>query len=449
MSWHVITRVGPEDDYSPELDSSEPRLITAIDRPGATFSVPNHIQRDFRPILYRKPSPKVLDLLRLSMSVYSADHCIRRETADDGWTRDIVLHLPVHHIRLWKRARTRLTSVLNFLSGDRWTIELRKHDYSPSFPKLQKGRQRPDRVTLFSGGLDSLIGAIDLLERGHRVVLVGHYGAGMTHQFQHDLATKLEKAYPDSVKAVLTYVDPPHIQNAEREITKRTRSLLFLMLGLTAADCVGSEVPVDVAENGLITLNVPMTDSRNGSLSTRTTHPHFVEELKELLAALNLKHPIDFPYRTQTKGEMLTNCSNRRLIRKLSKRSMSCAHPEAARWAGASPGTHCGHCVPCLIRRASMYAAGFDDADYTCDVITNPSDHATKSGRDFRAMQIAANRFAQTERDRDAFDILNSGPIPFTELEDYVAVYRNGMKELRQFLEQSRKPKSKRSRRKR
>lgn len=448
MSWHVIARVGPDDDYIPSMGDSEPRLVTAIDQPGAAFSVPNHIHQDFRSILFRKPSPRVQDLLRLSMSVYSADHCIRRETADDGWTRDIILHLPVHHIRLWNSAKTRLTRMLSFLSGDRWTIELRKHEYSPTFAALRKEKPRPDRVTLFSGGLDSLIGAIDLLERGHRVVLVGHYGAGMTHQFQHDLATRLEKKYPESVRTVLTYVDPPHIKDSERETTKRTRSLLFLMLGLTAADCVGAEVPLNVAENGLITLNVPMTDSRNGSLSTRTTHPHFVSELKGLLATLNVKHPIDFPHRTLTKGQMLTDCVNRRLIRTLAKRSMSCAHPEAARWAGVSPGTHCGYCVPCLIRRASMYAAGFDDAEYAYDVLTHPPDHTTKSGRDFRALQIAVSRFSQTERDRDYFDIQNSGPIPFDELNDYVGVYRNGMAELKQFLEQSRKPKAKRRRKK-
>ena len=441
--------MGPNDHYSPQLEDSDPRLVTAIDQPGAAFSVPNHIHQDFKSILYRKPSARVLDLLRLSMSVYSADHCIHRETADDGWTREIVLHLPVHNIGLWKRARARVTRMLNFLSGDRWTVELRKHDYSPSFSKMRRERSRPDRVTLFSGGLDSLIGAIDLLEDGHRAVLVGHYGAGMTHQFQNELANRLKREYPDSVDPVLTYVDPPHILNSEREITKRTRSLLFLMLGLTAADCVGANVPIDVAENGLITLNVPMTDSRNGSLSTRTTHPHFVSQLKGLLAALNVKHPIEFSYHALTKGQMLRNCANQKLIKELAKESMSCAHPEAARWDGYSPGTHCGHCIPCLIRRASMHAAGFEDADYACDVLTRPPDYGKKSGRDLRALRIAVSRFSQTERDRDAFDVMNSGPIPIDELDDYLAVYRNGMQELDRFLHpQQKSAKKKRVRRK-
>ena len=50
---------------------------------------------------------------------------------------------------------------------------------------------RPDGVMLFSGGLDSLAGAVDYLEAGERLLLVSHYDFGQLASLQQTLAAAL------------------------------------------------------------------------------------------------------------------------------------------------------------------------------------------------------------------------------------------------------------------
>jgi hypothetical protein len=52
-----------------------------------------------------------------------------------------------------------------------------------------------DRVALFSGGLDSLIGAIDRLEEGCFPLFVSHGGEGAVGRPQRDLFVDLAAAY--------------------------------------------------------------------------------------------------------------------------------------------------------------------------------------------------------------------------------------------------------------
>ena len=65
-----------------------------------------------------------------------------------------------------------LKEILHFLSGDLWDFEFRQSNFV--IPKMVKGGVRTkkiyinghDSVCLFSGGLDSTIGAIDLKAQG-------------------------------------------------------------------------------------------------------------------------------------------------------------------------------------------------------------------------------------------------------------------------------------------
>ena len=56
-----------------------------------------------------------------------------------------------------------------------------------------------------------------------------------------------------------------------------TRSFLFLAFGLAIASM--EELPLWIPENGFASLNLPLTADQRGSLSTRTTHPLFLEQL--------------------------------------------------------------------------------------------------------------------------------------------------------------------------
>lgn len=436
MSWQIVCRVGESDDFLPALAPTDPRLILGFDAEDDPHALRCNFDERFDDHLGGLPHGPARDLVRLASAVFTADLCVRREYGDERWTRTITVHLPVSDVGLWNSAAQVAADTLCFLTGDLWAFEFRalagsEGDSEPAEP----AENPPDIVTLFSGGLDSLIGAIDLLAAGRRAALVGHYGAGMTHTYQERVAAVLEEEYPGRPLPLFFHAQPPSIEGGEeREQTMRSRSFLFFALGVAVASRLGDHVALVVPENGLISLNVPLTTARSGSFSTRTTHPHYVELFRGLLTALGLRNPLVLPYRMKTKGEMLAECAGQVALGKTLPLTMSCAHSEGSRWEGTSPGVHCGYCFPCLIRRAATTAAGTGDAGYTIDVRTAPPDPATQKGRDFRALSMAVERFRSRPESRALFDVLDTGLIPPDDAPGYTEVYRRGMRELSALL---------------
>ena len=71
------------------------------------------------------PSEIALDLLVTAAHVYAADTRISRDTeSDDAWTREMRIVVPVSDAARWNAASPLLERMLNFLTGDRWTMQL-------------------------------------------------------------------------------------------------------------------------------------------------------------------------------------------------------------------------------------------------------------------------------------------------------------------------------------
>jgi len=174
---------------------------------------------------------------------------------------------------------------------------------------------------------------------------------------------------------------------------------------------------------------------RLGALSTRTTHPFYIARWNEALGVLGIDGRIENPFFAQTKGEMVRGCANSALLRRLAPISLSCSSPSKGRWQGL--GTqHCGYCLPCLIRRASLVTGLAPDPDpttYTVDDLTaRPLNTRESEGVQIRSFQLAIDRL----RARPALAPLlihKPGPL-FDETSDRQAaiaeVYRRGMEEL-------------------
>ncbi len=435
MNWHVVVRYGPEDAFSPEVPAAEPVLLLTIGQGSSAPSVRTNCLEAIEERFGQRPSGGALDLLLCAIGVYCADMCVAREQSSfDRWTRCFTLYLPVENTGRWLDVSATLVRMLRFLTGDEWSVSLRGRESLPTQGAVPAVEERCD-VCLFSGGLDSTIGSVDLLAAGRKVLLIGHYGAGMTHRFQERVIAELKTKYASAAHAMFIHLQPPQLPvGLEHENTARSRSLLFIALGVAAADLTGEGTGVCVPENGLISLNVPMTATRSGSLSTRTTHPHFVGLFQALLDRLGLKQPLRLEYRFRTKGEMLRECRDAALIRRLTPLTMSCAHPENVRWEKGTPGTHCGHCLPCLVRRAAVFSAGNPDAEYHLDVRLAPPEMDGDRGRDFRALAMAVERFRTRSASQLVFEVLNSGPLPPDTVHEAVEVYRRGMAELQNLL---------------
>lgn len=393
------------------------------------------------------PSEIGVDVLALAAHVQFADHHISRSTeSQDSWTREIKLVVPVSDVERWNAASTHLIRALNFLTGDLWRIEFRSRPtdrhmlVTPGTPLLTGIPF--NRLTLFSGGLDSLIGAINILESGGAPLLISHAGEGATSRAQNDCFNALKNQYTQrDINRLRVWMSFPglRIDGSKKDKTTRGRSFLFFAIGILVGTSLPGPFTLQVPENGLIALNVPLDPLRLGSHSTHTTHPFYISRWNDMLRALQIDGRIENPYWNKTKGEMVAECSNRAVLRQLIPLSLSCSSPTKGRWAGHGV-QHCGYCVPCLIRRASL-KRGLrripDPTTYSLqNIFDGIPDNRRARGQQLRSFQYALGRI---RRNPGAAKMLihSPGSLADESLERQIAladVYLRGMGEVESLL---------------
>lgn len=355
------------------------------------------------------PSEIAVDLIVLATHVQIADTRLSRDSeSQDSWTREIKIIVPVASPETWRAAIPTLKRTLNFLTGDIWELDFREKPKSAKdlIPNgtLPLGGNVFDEVALFSGGLDSLIGAIDSLSENKIPLLVSHAGDGATSTAQDNCLQELRKEYPkNDFQRLRLWMDlnKVSVHSSERETTTRGRSFLFFATGILAGSGLGKDFTLKVPENGLIALNVPLDPLRLGSHSTRTTHPFYISRWNDLLQTLGIPGTIQNPYWNKTKGEMALECKNKTLLEKVIPLSSSCSSPTKGRWQKL-PTQHCGHCLPCLIRRAAINKGLGKNGDKTTYTIADLSKRTLDSneaeGRQVRSFQFAINRLLTKPR---------------------------------------------------
>ncbi len=382
--------------------------VIHLDEPGQA-GYPLHHNLNRLPAASGLLGKAVQAFLLAALGVWAADKLLPRRATPDAWTRHIILNLPVSPG--WLPLAPRLGRLLNFLTGDDWTLKLREARLDLGLKGEWPHPWRPDAVMLFSGGLDSLVAALDALEAGQRLVLVSHYDFGQLAAIQQTLAAALARHYgPNRVQHLGLRVQFPQAP----ELSTRSRSLLYLALGLAAAASFGAATPLIIPENGWISLNPPLTTNRLGSLSTRTTHPYFLEELTGLWRAAGIDNPLANPHQALTKGEIVRRCGNRDLLWQLFQDSLSCARPVVSRWQGGAAGA-CGYCYPCLMRRAALHAEGWDRGeDYRRDVLSDPATltHRVR-GLDLRALLVAVQTWEEAPAEIEARLMMGAAPETF------------------------------------
>jgi len=388
--------------------------------------------------LNASPSESAVDLMVLASAVYFADTSFNRVVySDDGWTRQFCIHVPVSQPDVWISAKEHLNKMLRFLTGDFWDLRFRARpekyrNFSVEPEELDLNDV--DTVSLFSGGLDSLIGAIDLIDSGKKPLLISHYWDGEAASAQRVLLESFQTKYgKDAFVSVRGYIGARSnsLQGAGSENTQRARSFLFYSMAALAADAMTTTDTVMIPENGLIALNVPMDRVRLGSLSTRTAHPHFINAMSTLADSTGISANFTNPFRFKTKGEMASECADKKFLKEVTPKSMSCSSPAKIRYKSAAP-QHCGYCVPCMIRRASL-AAGLDGDDptqyYEEDLTDHVFDSRKAAGKDIRSFMYASKKLANAPNIA-RFLVRKPGPLPAADIEKYADVYRRGMAEV-------------------
>jgi 7-cyano-7-deazaguanine synthase in queuosine biosynthesis len=370
--------------------------------------------------LMRPPSQRAWDFLSFALSVIAADSFVKRTDAADGWTREIGLKVELLNPSPWQEIRGQLEQTLRFLTGDIWHIEFETRGAPiPSLKTLRRKDVSCDCVCLFSGGLDSFIGALDLIAEGRIPYLVScayPKDAEKQNLLAGQLGIKKDRHFS---------ANPDPRWDHDNETSMRARSFLFLALGTLIASTIRSEetkiVEVYIPENGFISLNVPLTDRRIGTLTTRTTHPHFIARIEQMLAAIELNIRIVNPYQFKTKGEMIGECKEPALLKKLSADTVSCG-----KWKRTSQ--QCGRCLPCLIRRAAFNSAKVNDTtDYRFKSLSKADDP-----EDIFAVRLASLKM---RGDPEKW-IRRSGPLPVdaSMRRKFASVFERGLTEVDSYV---------------
>ncbi|HEX3860141.1 MAG TPA: Qat anti-phage system QueC-like protein QatC [Stellaceae bacterium] len=317
-----------------------------------------------------EPAPRAWDLLSIALSVVTADFAGLRDHSPDGWTREFDIEIAVADPAFWEGQAAPLAEALAFLTTDRWTLRFHGGGMLPAPPR-DPVRPAEDCVVLLSGGLDSLIGAIDLTAAGRRPFAISQTVRGDADK-QVDFAARIGGGINH-----LQLNHNAHSPGAQ-ESSQRARSLVFVTFGVLAATTLrryhdGLSVPLYVCENGFIAINPPLMGGRLGSLSTRTAHPEFLTRLQRVLDAAGLRVGIENPYSAKTKGEMLRDCADQALLNTEAARSTSCGRFQRFNYR------QCGRCVPCQVRRAAFlaWAGAPDTTDYVYESLgKDDGDHA-------------------------------------------------------------------------
>ena len=368
-----------------------------------------------------------IDFVRIAAAVFTADRSTPRKQGGSNWnSRDIGVTVPVNSPDRWRSVGDDLASLLGLLTGDSWRLEF-VPDYGPKEP-VAKFVPGAERVVLVSGGADSAIGALRSRQivgpGGH--ILVSHVGATNLAPIQREVASTVEQLVPGAPQEHLQirFGRKARQINGARfpsESSSRSRSLLFLAIGLAVASRDG--LPLWIPENGFASLNPPLGPERRGSLSTRTTHPAFLDGLSMILEVVGAQSTIVNPFTELTKGEMFSEVAE--LVGKAeASRFLSLTHScgmTGQRAFGIPVSTQCGVCFGCVVRKASFQASGIEDGTayivpYTGTRLeawlrSNSIEPSVQSfvRRGIRTHDIAAMGLPLSYSSRDAFDLCKRG----------------------------------------
>lgn len=338
---------------------------------------------DFRESLYKEIPSRFHDLLEIATYVYCADQEVIRgqydvETFGSNWRRHFHFVIPVRDVDFWtsQEIYSLLAGLLGFLSDDKYEFTFVELVDNVSFQRFLNFNDdgsmfgNPEQIVMFSGGLDSLGGAVEeIINQKRRVILVNHRSTPKLDKRYRDLAEKLNRKASDSCKPTHVRVTIKKRKEMNKEYTQRSRSFLFVSIGAAIAQMLNLD-SVRFYENGVISLNLPICEQVTGGRATRTTHPRVIHGFKKLLSKVAGKEfTIENPFIDKTKGEIVKLIADAGCQHMIGS-SISCTHT----WEMTKDHSHCGTCSQCIDRRFAVAAAGMIDHDplshYAVDIFT-------------------------------------------------------------------------------
>ncbi len=345
---------------------------------------------------------RLLDLMDIASYVFAADRLTTRggpsgRRMGSDWYRAMHCRIAVREPAHWQSRELvqALKDLLGFMSGDEFSFEFEKSEQPADVQGyLNFGNDDLDArptapMILFSGGLDSLAGALEeLCGTQHRVVLITHRSSPIMTGCQDELVEKLRRNFPGRILYIPVRMNLPGGPK-KTESSQRTRTFLFSAIAGSVASLL-SAPGIRFYENGIMGLNLPISQQVVGTAATRSTHPRTLSEMSVFLGqALGQPCFVDNPFVQKTKSEVL-KLINEKGLADLIASTISCTRVRPR----VKNKTHCGACVQCLHRRFATLAAKLAAHDpperYALDLFTSERD----AGHD-RTMAIEFVRSAR------------------------------------------------------
>lgn len=312
-----------------------------------------------------------LDLLEIASYVYAADQSKTRGGATfpnngTNWYRQFELSIPVRNEEIWNKPEVseKLTELLRFMADDDYHFIFRKLNQDvprDAYFEFDEGTPwfKPDSILLFSGGLDSLAGAVnELQDTDKKILLVSHRSVSKIDKPQRDLVSGLRRHL--NVGSRLLHI--PVWVNKQSGITKdanqRSRSFLYASIAAVIASMTGLRI-IKFYENGIISTNLPISGQVIGARASHSTHPQTLRLMSELFTLIfGNKFEVVNPFFFKTKSEVinpLKDSSTRELI----QISRSCTKTMSS----TRLHTHCGTCSQCIERRIAILFNRLEEFD--------------------------------------------------------------------------------------
>lgn len=326
-------------------------------------------------------STRVIDLLHIAAYVFCADRMVSRgqrtSLSNSGWARSFEFHIPVDDIDFWSDSRVSLSlrNALEFMTGDRsYSFNFVKVGAYSSQQQLSLFKDEYNTLTeasitdvmLFSGGLDSLAGAIERLNSfpNRNLCLVSHKSNAGTVRTQRQLVEYLKRQYKNGI---IYYGFECHNKKTAKpaDETQRTRMFLFSSIAYAICSCY-KKSEFYVYENGITSINLSKQEDVINGRASRTTHPKTLGLLQRFFRYFDADFCIVAPYYNKTKKEIVEAFGAYNEENLISS-SISCSSSRRGLIEG-----HCGCCSQCIDRIFAINAARLQEYDvhvYDVDII--------------------------------------------------------------------------------
>ncbi|MDA3860882.1 MAG: hypothetical protein PF445_06625, partial [Melioribacteraceae bacterium] len=317
-----------------------------------------------------KVSDRAKDLLEIAGYIFAADRKSSRGAIDavemHSWSRAFEIHIQVRDITFWEqpKIKTMLNDALSYMTGDKrydFVFYKANGDFPTSiFDNKEFSIEPSDKleVVLYSGGLDSLSGIVELLETTDKeLCLMSHQsGNPSVANTQNSLFKEIDKLYPGRCTHYKYYCGLCRKRSVDE--TQRTRSFLFNSIAFALATTYGINENI-LFENGVTSFNFAETQDMMNSRASRTTHPKTLGLLMELFSEINdAEYKVENRFYNKTKTDVV-NILNKYNKLDLVDISVSCSVSMLQR----TSHTHCGICSQCIDRRFAAYSAEVERYD--------------------------------------------------------------------------------------